>query len=108
MGRSQPHFILEGASRFDIQQGKAGKNSTFSCLALDGGRLLKVSLRLQKGEGGTHWDPQLLRGQGQASQRCCAWPAPAQPYTLQVGSAMVCRAFGVRSDQSRGENQHKV
>lgn len=44
MGKAEPHFILEGASRFDIQQGMAGKNSMSSLLAVDQGRLLKVSL----------------------------------------------------------------
>lgn len=43
-GKSEPLFILEGASRFDIQQGEAGKNSTSFFLDLDGGRLPIVHL----------------------------------------------------------------
>ena len=49
MGKSEPHFILEGASRFDIEQGCAGKNTTSSLLAVRHGRLLQVSLRDRKG-----------------------------------------------------------
>lgn len=48
MGKAEPHFILEGASRFDIRQGKAGKNSPSSHPAVDQGRPLKVSLWIGK------------------------------------------------------------
>lgn len=57
-GKSEPLFILEGASRFDIQQGEAGKNSTSFFLALDGGRLPKVHLwAAVGGEKCPHPDP---------------------------------------------------
>lgn len=45
-GKSEPHFILEGASRFDIQQGEAGKDSTSFLLALDQGRQPEVNLQV--------------------------------------------------------------
>uniref|UniRef100_A0A8C5V3X3 Calpain 13 n=1 Tax=Microcebus murinus TaxID=30608 RepID=A0A8C5V3X3_MICMU len=54
LSNGSPHFILEGVSRFDIQQGKAGKNSTSSLPALDESRLPESRHWVGTVEDGAH------------------------------------------------------
>lgn len=104
MGKAKPHFILEGASRFDIQQGEAGKDSPSLLRAVDQGRLLKVSLWI--GRCGDPQDSVPAAERGPAPQGYCRWTAMSslQPAHQQ----WVYRAIEMRHYRRKGENGHRV